>query len=687
MTQVETSVSIPAGLGGCEDGRGERANVLLVDDNPANLLTLRTILAELDENLFVAGSGEDALRELLRADFAVVVLDVNMPVLDGFETARLIRGRRRSAHTPIIFISAVSLGDAHAYRGYSIGGVDYIFAPIVPEVLRSKVRVFVQLYKQRLEVQRQAELLRAAQDREHRRRLVESDERLALALRAGRMGVWELDLAGRRMSWSVPADGVAAVPQPEWETLDGFLGDVAEEQREAVASAIARAASEACDLQVEPRVGGAYGQAGWIELRGRLVRDDAGRPERLVGVYLDTSARKRVEEELRQARDSAHEANRVKDRFLAMLSHELRTPLTPALMMASSWSRRADVPEPLRRDLELICKSIETESRLIDDLLDLTHISRGAIELRPRPIDLHDVIDAAVRVQGAEQSAARRVELRYLREAEVSGVHGDPTRLQQVVWNLVSNALKYTPPGGRVQVRTHNDSSGTITLTVADNGIGIQPDYLPRIFAPFERGDPSVSARISGLGLGLAICKTIVELHDGTIEAESEGAGKGATFRVRLPVAVARRSETQDAQDAPPAVAGLRLLVVEDHPGTADVLARLLRLSGHQVRVAACVAEALATADAWNFDLLISDMALPDGNGIALLGEIRRRRPVPAIALSGHGTREDVELARAAGFSEHLTKPIDARELDETIARLFAERAESAGDDLFPSAR
>lgn len=672
----------PALMGTASDpsacGPGETC-ILLVDDNPSKLLALATILTELGETLVTAGSGEEALRKLLAFDFAVILLDVNMPGMDGFETATLVRQRKRNEHTPIIFMSAISPADTHAHRGYSLGAVDYVFTPIVPEILRTKVRVFVELFKQRREVQRQAELVRQLQERQLQNRLFETNERLRLALDAGRMGGWELDLRNDRMNWMPLPERVAqADPRAQWTTLEQFLQSLHEEDRAGLRAALERTRREGAELQFELRVPSPGGGSVWLEMRGRVFRDDEQGALRLAGVYGDTTGRKRVEDELRQARDAADRANRAKDVFLAALSHELRTPLTPALMVARAWGARPDLPADVRADLEIVRRSIETEKRLIDDLLDITRIERAQITLSFETLDFHTLIQDALHAGLEEQRAAKNISVQLQLDAARRLVFADATRLQQVLWNLVSNALKFTPAGGWIRVATHNDSAASISLTVADSGIGIKPEHMDSIFQLFEQGDAMVAKRFGGLGLGLAICKTMVELHQGEITVASAGPGRGATFCVRLPLAAVPETAGPETKSAAPRVGGLRILVVEDHEDTAALLVRVLRGARHQVQVASCVQEALALFAAAPFDLLMSDVGLPDGTGFDLMRAIRQSSRVRAIALTGYGQSEDVAQALEAGFDVHFTKPFDLDKLQEVMARLFEERADSS---------
>jgi two-component system CheB/CheR fusion protein len=416
-----------------------------------------------------------------------------------------------------------------------------------------------------------------------------------------------------------------------------------------------------------------------LPLRGEIIGVGA--------VCEEITAKRRAQEELRLAMERAEAASAAKDQFLATLSHELRTPLTPVLAIASVLEGEARLPGYVREHLAMIRRNVELEARLIDDLLDLTRISHDKIELRSHPTDVRQLLRDTLRTCCQQDIDSGRVRVETDFAAASHQVRGDGARLSQVFWNLLRNAVKYTPDGGSLQVRTR-DEDGQLTITVADTGAGIEPAELPRIFDAFvslgPRG-PAVTGRGGGLGLGLAIGRAIVELHGGTISADSAGRGRGATFSVRLPLvsaAPAERIEDGAAAATAPAApdagteapAGLRILLVEDHPDTATVMADLLGGFGHEVTVAGGVAAALAAVAALadghghpHPDLVISDLGLPDGNGQDLMRELSRRYGLKGIALSGYGTEEDRAKSLAAGFSRHLTKPIHPSALQEVI--------------------
>lgn len=387
-------------------------------------------------------------------------------------------------------------------------------------------------------------------------------------------------------------------------------------------------------------------------------------------VFVRMHQRRNFEDELLKAKKAAQQANKAKDEFLAALSHELRTPLSPVLMLSTVMEGDPALSEDVREQASIIRRNAELEARLIDDLLDLTRIARGKLKLVSAAVDLHRLLSETEEIVKSE-SLGKRVAVHFTKEASEYCVHGDSARLQQVFWNVIKNAIKFTPPGGQVHVHTSNPSPGRIAVRMTDTGIGIAPEALPVIFNAFEQGGISTQ-RFGGLGLGLAITKAIVGMHGGTIRAESEGKGHGATFTVEL-----KATETkQAAVDIPKPVqldhAGkLRLLLVEDHESTRDVLARLLRRSGHEVSAAGTGEEALRIAETGGpFDVVISDIGLPDQSGFELMRHLKSRHQLLGIALSGYGMEEDVRKAKAAGFSAHLVKPVPLDQLSALLEKV-----------------
>src|SRR3954470_16879850 len=398
--------------------------------------------------------------------------------------------------------------------------------------------------------------------------------------------------------------------------------------------------------------------------------------------------RKRAEEEQArllaresEARAEAEAASQAKDRFLAALSHELRTPLTPVLAIVSGLAADERIPPEPRRQLDVIQRNVELEARLIDDLLDLTRITRGKLDLRLEITDLCKVVEHTIEISCGREMAAGRLRVVTDLGPEDHRLWADPSRLTQVLWNLLSNAVKFTPAGGTITVRSRC-APDRLELQVADTGVGIDPAVMPYIFDAFEQGRMRGPRRTGGLGLGLAISKAITGMHGGTLSAASEGHGHGATFTLSLPrgrdlpdlVQVPETPVVSVAIENPKSkIQNLRILLVEDHADTADAMADLLRLLGHEVTVAGDVASALAAGEAaasgGGLDLLISDLGLPDGSGLDVMRVLSRFR-VPGIALSGYGMEEDVRRSHEAGFSRHLTKPVGLPQLQAALREI-----------------
>jgi len=517
------------------DSSEDKVSILVVDDRVDKLLAYEVMLAELKQNIVCVRSGKEALRRLLQKDFAAILLDVNMPGMDGFETAALIRQRQRCETTPIIFVSAINDTVNHISRGYSLGAVDYILTPVVPDILRAKIAVFVDLFRKTEQIKRQAE------------------------------------------------------------------------ERES------------------------------------LIREQA------------------VAE---HARVEAERASEAKDRFLAMLSHELRTPLTPVLASVFMLEREDNIPEIMHESLQLIRRNVELEARLIDDLLDLTRISKGKVQLSFETVDAHTLLRNALEICQSEIEQ-KKLELRSEFAATKVYLQADPARLQQIFWNLIKNAVKFTPDGGKLSIRTTNNGDGQFCLEVEDSGCGIDPEVLPRIFHAFEQAGRT---QLGGLGLGLAISKALVEAHQGSIRAESQGRDRGAKFTALF--STSERNAIPESTDAPRSTAkrrSVRLLLVEDHEDTNRSLTRMLRQRGYEVHPANDMRSALDIATSKQFDVLVSDIGLPDGSGIDLLKALRAKGEVFGIALSGYGMEEDIRRSHDVGFSHHLIKPVDLNKLDSII--------------------
>lgn len=555
-------------------------SVLLVDDEARNLDVLESVLAAPACRLVRATSAERALGLLLDGEFAVIVLDIQMPEMSGIELANLIKQRKRTQHIPIIFLTAYFQEDKDVLEGYEIGAVDYLTKPVNPQILKSKVGVFVELFRK---------------------------TRALAAMNAA----LELEVASR-------VNAEKALQQ----------------------------ANNDLEVRVQARTTDLLNANN--ELRDR-------------------------ENALRASEAQAMAASRAKDDFLAKLSHELRTPLNPVLLIATEAARNSSLPAEVRSDFDTIAKNVQLEARLIDDMLDLTRIARGKLALEMRPLNAHSSLKDAitmVRDEIEEKQIVPTLEF----SAERSTVMGDDVRLKQVFWNVIKNAAKFTPAQGEIRIATARTDDELI-VTVRDSGIGMTAMELQRVFEAFAQGDHAEtdSHRFGGMGLGLAISRTIVELHSGTIHAASPGRGLGTTFMIKLPLADSPEiisSTTNPRPSAAPAWTsiGRRILLVEDHKPTAQALMTLLARRGHKVVLANCLADARTAVGREHFDLLISDIGLPDGDGYQLMNELRGHPNLLGVALTGYGMEQDVARSLAAGFIAHLTKPVSIASLDEALS-------------------
>ena len=724
----------------------------MVDDSPTNLLALEAILQAPDRNLVRAASGDEALRYLLEGNVAVILLDVYMPGIDGLETAALIRGREKSRDIPIIFLTADSTGNRHIARGYSLGAVDYILKPIDPDILRSKVAVFVELFKKTEEVKRQAELLHEKNielenaNLQRLGKLIELGQELAAErepkqvlekfcgaardiIGAEHAGVGVLSENGKSLRYfchcddCVMGDELLTSPQASEELLSRLLVEGRPLRLSEAAETLEAEHLSSPRVSMQSFLGAPIVSPartyGWLYLTNKLDAEEFSEADERLAVTLATQVsasyenarlyteaqrhaaelqqevaeRKQAEEErarllIREqaARAEAERANRTKDEFLATLSHELRTPLT-AILGWTHLIRGGNLDmSMMTRALETIERNARSQSQLIDDLLDVSRIITGKLALDFHPVELSSIIEATVdTVRPMAEAKSIRVEPQL--KTSHCMVSGDPARLQQVVWNLFSNAVKFTPEGGQVEVGlTCNERR--VELEVRDTGQGISAEFLPYIFDRFRQADGTTTRKHGGLGLGLAIVRHLVELHGGTIRAHSDGDGQGSVFTLSLPLASAANASGNGtpepdatANEASPSLAksatleGLRILIVDDEPDTRELMQEVLGRQGAEVRTSGSVAEALRALAAWQADLLVSDIGMPLEDGYELIRRVRKldaahHGQIPAVALTAYAGAADIERALDAGFQTHLAKPVDPKALVSTVARV-----------------
>lgn len=650
-------------------------NILLVDDHSENLLALEAILAPLGHNLIKAHSGVEALRCLLDRDFALILLDVQMPGMNGFETASLIRHRERSENTPIIFLTAFSSSDDLVFKGYAVGAIDYLFKPLEPIILTAKVKVFIDLHQKTAALRRQAAQVAAINAE-----LRQSEERFRALSACAPIGIILTDTAGR-CTYSNPACQAIFGFSLEEMGDRSWLQAVHPEDQEAVTAEwsayIQVGGEQASEFRLQRQGRGVR----WIQVRSSPLHSDQGERLGYVSAIADVTERKQAEEARAQfvreqvARAKAEEANRVKDEFLAVLSHELRTPLNPIL----GWSRllregKLDAATT-NRALETIERNAQLQTQLIEDLLDVSRILQGKLSLKIGRVSLTATIEAALETVHLA-AEAKSIQLQTFCAPEVGPVLGDANRLQQVVWNLLANAVKFTPSGGRVEVHLACVGSQA-QIQVSDTGQGIKPEFLPHVFEYFRQADGTTTRVFGGLGLGLAIVRHLVELHGGTVWAESLGEGQGATFWVRLPLtnALSQLSPADAEPGGCPDLQGVQILVVDDEADAREFVCFVLEQHGAQVRAVASASQALSALSQSRPDVLVSDIGMPEMDGYRLMHQVRSLAPeqggeIPSVALTAYASEADQQRALSAGFQRHVAKPVEPDTLVAVVAGL-----------------
>ena len=633
-------------------------SILVVDDTPQNLVSLEAILEEPGLRVVGVTSARDALRQLLQEEFAAILLDVHMPDLDGFETASLIRARPLSKHTPILFLTAYAV-EHQIQQAYALGAVDYMPTPVQPEILKAKVAVFVELYRKRLEVRRQADLLRdaeAAMREQMQHALRESEDRFQVLCTAAPVAILQLDAHGRCVYASPVWEEVTGRPPAAaagigWADVisDGRGADTLASWHEAVGKREQWSCESKFTWQGAPR---------WVHVRTSHILDERHDALGHVGTVEDITSRKLVEARLR-------EADRKKDEFLAMLAHELRNPLA-AIASAATVARTPHLERERDWSLAVISRQVRHLEKLLDDLMDVSRITLGKIELRREPLDLAAVLTRATdAVQAMIAERGQRLITAPL-EAPVL-VDVDPTRIEQVFVNLLGNASKYSPDGRSIWVGTEV-RPGWVEVCVRDEGIGLAPDLVERVFDLFAQGATGLDRANGGLGIGLSLAQRLTELHGGNIRAHSEGIGMGAEFVVTLPLAEHESPAAPGADEPVRASAPVArtVLLVDDNEDATRALALLLEYGGFTVVTAHDGAEALARAAEVDPDIVLLDLGLPIIDGYRVAESLRARGDcdrVLLIAISGYGQPNDRARSAEAGFDHHLVKPIDCTAL------------------------
>jgi len=671
-------------------------NILIVDDEPKNLTVLETVLDDPAYRLVRAESADQALLALVREEFALLILDIRMPGMTGFELAQTIKERKKTASVPIIFLTAFYNEDQHILEGYVAGAVDYLLKPVNPAILRSKVAVFAELYRKSSEAatanrallfevterRRAEEQLREINGTLERRvsertvALRESEERLRviydgtneyMSLLMPEGTLLEANRAALEFAGSRREDVVGL---PIWETV-WFQHTPG--MPEAIRRAVVRAAAGEV-VRFEAPIITPLGETKTLDVSFRPIRDNEGDVVHIVTVGLDVTDRKQIEQALK-------DADNRKDEFLATLAHELRNPLAPISTGLQLIKLDAAKSPTVATTCEMMERQLRHMVRLIDDLLDVARISRGQIKLKRVSVQLRTVIEHAVEITSPMfEEAGHELIIRVVDKAV--WLDGDHTRLTQVVSNMLNNAAKYTPAGGRIVI-SGDVEADQVVIRVTDNGIGLSAEILPRVFDLFTQVSRTLDCARGGLGIGLSLVKKLLEMHGGTIEAESPGLGLGSTFTVRLPTVsppapcctpVSSRQRAAHSHAPTP----LRILVVDDSADGARSLATLLKTWGHQARVAHDGPEAIEVASSFRPELVFLDIGLPGIDGCEVCRRLQTESGLSGttfVALTGRGTEEDKTRSRDAGFAYHLVKPCDPVQLEALL-----EKASDGGE-------
>lgn len=655
-------------------GKTAKVSVLLVDDSAENLLALSSVLRDNDYELVLARSGQEALKHVLLKEFAVILLDVRMPEMDGFEVARNLKQRARSRHIPIIFLTAEASDVENVYLGYSIGAVDYLQKPLEANIVRAKVAIFVELHQKSLQILDQSNRLLEAERRQAEYELHVMRERSEKRYN-------EMANAIPHILWTTTVDGTTEFMNSRFEDVTGISS-----------SNISDVLSFSNFLHIQDAL---TFKNRWNELQSQSVnsslevrlrsRDETLYRWHLCCIVPERDAENKIVGWIFTLTD-IHEqkiATRAKDEFLATLSHELRTPLNVMLGWVELLKSEKLSQEEFDSTILMMDRNVRLLITLINDLLDVSRIITGKLQLDLKPVCMRGVVDSVV---NSLQLASEEKEISLLKhyETETYFVEGDFARLQQVVWNLLSNAIKFTPTQGHVDV-TIKKEDGKVLFIVKDSGKGIAPDFIHHVFDKFLQEDSTTTRNEGGLGLGLAIVRQLVDLHNGNVSASSDGRGKGSTFVVCLnecdvkPEVLAATS-TIDIQRAGATstdangLKDVRILLVDDAPDVRFLLGRILSCFGANVTMAGSAEEALKHFYEAPPDLLVSDIGMPERDGISLIREIRSfesqnsvTKPLPAIALTAYAREEERARVLEAGFHIHVAKPVEAGSLKKAL--------------------
>ncbi|MCM2281986.1 MAG: response regulator [Bdellovibrionaceae bacterium] len=668
------------------DQFGDVVDILIVDDREDGLLALEAVIARPGIRVVKATSGVRALELLADFQFAIVLLDVQMPGMDGFETARRLRLHERYGTTPLIFVTAINKDDAYVYRGYELGAVDYIFKPFDPYALRSKVDVFVELHRKNRQLERQADLIRQSERRERYLRLAELEVEGLRRYRG-------LADAIPHIIWKTSPDGLIEYVNAVWTQYTGldFESSLGSTWQKALHPDDLRvllkkwlmAMEHADSFESECRIRRFDGEYRWFliravpELRGSNLHG-------WIGTSTDIHDRTVAEQDLKEARAIAEEASRAKTYFLANMSHEIRTPLNAILGFSELLLGENQSQEDSERHVSTIRRSGRQLLGIIDEILDISKIEAGHLQLEMIDVDLPNVI-ADVRSTVELQAREKRIDLRvfFLTPIPLKLVT-DPTRLRQILMNLVGNAVKFTSSGVidlELSWRSTRPGHGIFMCKIRDSGIGISQEDAARLFQPFVQVDTSTSRRFGGTGLGLALSRNLAELLNGSVYLEESVLGKGSTFAMEIrgdAPSTAMTSSLPDestklrpSHDFAGLLDGVRVLVVDDSADNQMLVSRFLSAAGARVDFANNGLEGVNHATKNEYEVVLMDIQMPELDGYQATSRLRAMgfdRPI--VALTAHALKEERDRCLSAGCTSHLTKPVEKRVLIEHVARL-----------------
>lgn len=666
-------------------------DVLIVDDRMDGLIALEAVLNLPNINLVRAQSGKEALALMEQYDFAVILLDVQMPGMDGFEVARRIRDFEQYRNTPIIFVTAINKDDRHIYRGYEVGAVDYIFKPFEPQILRSKVSILVDLYLKSRQLQEQNEVIRESERQTRYLQLTQLEMETLKRYR-------NLADAIPNMIWKSRVDGTLDYFNKVWTDYTGLSQEqsMGSGWQEAIdpqdlrqfLKAWMESMNNGKPFEIECRIRRADGENRWHWVRAVPELNGSEKVIGWIGTCVDIHDRKMAERELIEAQRMAVSANLAKTQFLANMSHEIRTPLGAMLGFAELLMNPNLTYEERVQNVNTISRSGEQLLKIIDEILDISKVEAGHLEVEHIDVDLGSLLKDLKNLL-AIKSQAKGIGLDFRLESKVpEHIISDPTRLRQILLNMLSNAIKFTERG-KVSLKASwtegtENRAPCLQFRVSDTGVGIDQEQAEKLFQPFVQVDSSTTRRFGGTGLGLALSRKLAMALGGTVRLEKSHAGIGSTFLIEVvaepvsgskfiekiadpvgeEVVVTKNNDTH-------ALEGIKVLLVEDAPINQILISRFLTGAGAEVELAENGAEGMKKALAGDFGVVLMDIQMPEMDGYEATSKLRERGYArPIIALTAHALKEDRDRCFKAGCSDHLTKPIDRTKLIAQISSL-----------------